>query len=104
MISIFLIQITIEKDLFIKKVWPRTPDIYFKYDSKIEFESRCDEVVSWFRKFKMDFSTLYFNEPDSTGHEVKFIFMLKEKTKSLFLLIYYQIKHGPDSQEYVDKV
>ena len=55
-----------------------------KYDSKIEFESRCDEVVSWFKKFNMDFSTLYFNEPDSTGHEVKKIFFYIIKFKTTF--------------------
>jgi hypothetical protein len=25
-------------------------------------------VVKWFVKFQMDFSTLYFDEPDTTGH------------------------------------
>jgi predicted AlkP superfamily pyrophosphatase or phosphodiesterase len=34
----------------------------------IGFRDRIDEVVKWFLKFQMDFSTLYFDEPDTTGH------------------------------------
>ncbi len=51
------------------EVWPQTPDVYVIFDSKIDFKRRCDEIVNWFQKLNMDFITLYFNEPDSVGHE-----------------------------------
>ena len=50
-------------------MWQRHPDVFLSYNSKINFLERCEEVVSWFQKFEMDFVTLYFNEPDHTGHD-----------------------------------
>jgi len=63
------------------EVLTRSPDVYLTYRSSYDFLSRCDEVVNWFKKFQMDFVTLYFNEPDSTGHT-----------------------YGPDSNEYANQV
>jgi ectonucleotide pyrophosphatase/phosphodiesterase family protein 5 len=63
------------------EVWGKQPDIFLSYNQKFSFESRCEEIVSWFTKFDLDFATLYFNEPDHTGHEF-----------------------GPDSKEYSDKI
>jgi predicted AlkP superfamily pyrophosphatase or phosphodiesterase len=51
------------------EVWGKNPDIFMAYNNRISFESRCDEIVNWFAKFELDFATLYFNEPDHTGHE-----------------------------------
>ena len=51
------------------------------YNDLYLFTQRCDEVVSWFKLFNMDFVTLYFDEPDHTGHQ-----------------------YGPDSNEYWAKV
>lgn len=50
------------------EVWKRNPDVFLSYNDKYNFESRCDEVVNWLKKLEMDFVTLYFNEPDHTGH------------------------------------
>jgi len=63
------------------EVWPRAPDVYFKYNTSIDYRRRCDEITNLLKKFKVDFATLYFNEPDSTGHT-----------------------YGPDSKEYKDQV
>jgi hypothetical protein len=49
------------------EVWGRHPDIYFQYSTTLNYFDRCEEIVNWFKKFDMDFATLYFNEPDSTG-------------------------------------
>lgn len=38
------------------------------YTNFYKFNERCEEVLDWFVKFDMDFVTLYFNEPDHTGH------------------------------------
>ena len=51
------------------EVWGKHPDMFLSYNNGIKFESRCDEVVNWFDKFNLDFGTLYFNEPDHTGHD-----------------------------------
>lgn len=63
------------------EVWTRNPDIFLKYNEKYDFKYRCDKVVNWFKKYKIDFGTLYFNEPDHIGHD-----------------------KGPDSKEYMDKI
>lgn len=63
------------------EVWTRHPDFFYLYNDDYLFQQRCDEVTNWFKKFKMDFSTLYFDEPDHTGHEF-----------------------GPDSPQYREKV
>jgi ectonucleotide pyrophosphatase/phosphodiesterase family member 5 len=63
------------------EVWGRTPDIFLKYNERYEFKIRCDKVVNWFKKYQIDFGTLYFNEPDHTGHSF-----------------------GPDSKQYSDKI
>ena len=51
------------------------------YSDEYKPLQRCDEVANWFKKFQMDFSTLYFNEPDHTGHS-----------------------YGPNSVQYKEKV
>lgn len=63
------------------EVWRRHPDIFIPYKASLNFLERCEEVVGWFQKFEMDFATLYFNEPDHTGHDF-----------------------GPNSPEYMQKV
>ena len=50
------------------EVWTRNPDNFLSYSNAFLFRQRCEEVVSWLTKFEMDFVTLYFNEPDHTGH------------------------------------
>jgi ectonucleotide pyrophosphatase/phosphodiesterase family protein 5 len=50
------------------EIWPQTPDMFFKYNDKITYKERINEIVKWFFKFQMDFVTMYFNEPDSSGH------------------------------------
>ena len=63
------------------EVWTKRPDIFLQYSDGYEFKARCDTVVNWFKKFNIDFGTLYFNEPDQTGH-----------------------KYGPETKEYDNKV
>jgi predicted AlkP superfamily pyrophosphatase or phosphodiesterase len=43
------------------EVWLKNPDIWLPYNDYFLFESRCDEVINWFTKFKLDFTTLYWN-------------------------------------------
>ncbi|KAK6184426.1 hypothetical protein SNE40_006900 [Patella caerulea] len=57
------------------------PAIWLPYNGSIPFKTRIDTVVEWFANKGVHFATLYFHEPDATGH-----------------------KYGPDSQEYKDKV
>ena len=49
-------------------VWSRNPDIYVPYSLNSNFKDRCDEMISWFLKFDLDLSFLYFGEPDLTGN------------------------------------
>lgn len=63
------------------EVWTRHPDVFMGYSNTYQFKERCDEVTNWFKKFEMDFATLYFNEPDHTGHDF-----------------------GPDSPQYWQKI
>ncbi|KAK6183339.1 hypothetical protein SNE40_010840 [Patella caerulea] len=57
------------------------PAIWLQYNETIPFEKRIETVVDWFANKGVHFATLYFHEPDRTGH-----------------------KYGPDSQEIKDKV
>ncbi|XP_006038299.2 ectonucleotide pyrophosphatase/phosphodiesterase family member 7 [Alligator sinensis] len=52
-----------------------------KYDNETEWRQNIDTVMRWFTEENLDFVTLYFGEPDSTGH-----------------------KHGPESQQRKDMV
>jgi hypothetical protein len=55
------------------EVWTRSPDIFYLYDiysRRLSFEQRCDKVISLFKKFNLDFVTLYMNEPDHDGKAV----------------------------------
>ncbi|XP_070539880.1 bis(5'-adenosyl)-triphosphatase enpp4-like [Ptychodera flava] len=45
------------------------PNIWIPYNGSHPFRTRMDTVVRWFQEENIDFITLYFNEPDSTGHE-----------------------------------
>lgn len=56
-------------------------DIFLPYTTTYAPLERVDELLSWFEKFSPDFSCIYFDEPDSTGH-----------------------KFGPYSKEYMAKV
>ncbi|MDR7371757.1 ectonucleotide pyrophosphatase/phosphodiesterase [Flavobacterium aquidurense] len=58
--------------------WPgsdtdkKRPGIYKDYDEKIPFETRIDTVVKWLQlpeKQRPHLITLYFDEPDHTGHD-----------------------------------
>ncbi|XP_069126683.1 uncharacterized protein [Argopecten irradians] len=44
------------------------PTYHKKYDSKIGFNTQVDQVLDWLTNEKPDFITLYFNEPDKSGH------------------------------------
>lgn len=57
--------------------WPgsdidnRNPSIYKKYDNKIPYGARIDTVLKWLQlpeKQRPHLVTLYFDEPDHTGH------------------------------------
>ncbi|TDO77794.1 alkaline phosphatase D [Flavobacterium chryseum] len=57
--------------------WPgsdldqRRPSYYKNYDSKIPYETRIDTVLKWLQlpeKQRPHLVTLYFDEPDHTGH------------------------------------
>jgi len=57
--------------------WPgsdldkRRPSYYKNYDSKIPYEARIDTVLKWLQlpeKQRPHLVTLYFDEPDHTGH------------------------------------
>jgi predicted AlkP superfamily pyrophosphatase or phosphodiesterase len=57
--------------------WPgsdldqKRPSIYKNYDDKITYETRIDTVVKWLQlpeKERPHLVTLYFDEPDHTGH------------------------------------
>ncbi|OXG00794.1 alkaline phosphatase D [Flavobacterium araucananum] len=58
--------------------WPgsdldkRRPGYYKNYDNKIPYETRIDTVLHWLQlpeKQRPHLITLYFDEPDHTGHE-----------------------------------
>lgn len=44
------------------------PNHWLKYNESIPFKARVDEVIRWFTEEEADVVTLYFNEPDYTGH------------------------------------
>jgi len=57
--------------------WPgsdtgsKSPSIYKKYDDSVSYSTRIDGVVSWLKlpeKVRPHLITLYFDEPDRTGH------------------------------------
>lgn len=57
--------------------WPgsdtgaKSPSIYKKYDASIPYETRIDTFIKWLQlpeKQRPHFITLYFDEPDHTGH------------------------------------
>ena len=53
------------------EVWTRHPDVFKNYDiyaNRYSFQRRCELIVNYFEKFNLDFATLYYNEPDETGH------------------------------------
>ncbi|XP_055491537.1 bis(5'-adenosyl)-triphosphatase enpp4 [Leucoraja erinacea] len=55
-----------------------TPSYYLNYNHSVPFRTRVDHIIEWFSNSPdpMNFGTLYWEEPDSTGH-----------------------RHGPDSEE-----
>lgn len=57
------------------------PNIWLKYDKKKPFKPRVDQVIKWLTKENINMVTLYFFEPDMTGHI-----------------------HGPNSPEVLEKV
>ena len=57
------------------------PDKWLRYSDHTPFRKRVDDVMDWFTNDKLNFITLYFPEPDHTGHA-----------------------HGPDSPEIVEKI
>ncbi|XP_077992145.1 ectonucleotide pyrophosphatase/phosphodiesterase family member 5-like [Glandiceps talaboti] len=44
------------------------PDIWLPYNESHPYRDRIDTVVKWFTEENIDFVTLYFNEPDGSGH------------------------------------
>jgi predicted AlkP superfamily pyrophosphatase or phosphodiesterase len=49
----------------------KSPGIYRKYDSTISYKNRINTVIDWLNlpeKDRPHFITLYFDEPDFTGH------------------------------------
>ncbi|XP_075760250.1 ectonucleotide pyrophosphatase/phosphodiesterase family member 7 [Pelodiscus sinensis] len=49
----------------VKKIEP----LLHKYNNETEWQQNIDTVMDWFLKDGLDFVTLYFGEPDSTGHK-----------------------------------
>uniref|UniRef100_K7F471 Ectonucleotide pyrophosphatase/phosphodiesterase 7 n=1 Tax=Pelodiscus sinensis TaxID=13735 RepID=K7F471_PELSI len=43
--------------------------VLHKYNNETEWQQNIDTVMDWFLKDGLDFVTLYFGEPDSTGHK-----------------------------------
>ena len=59
------------------EVFDRETDMFINYDSNYKIEERCDEVVNWYKKFNIDFGTLYIGDVYDAGwfHSVKFFFL-----------------------------
>ncbi|XP_048760552.2 ectonucleotide pyrophosphatase/phosphodiesterase family member 5-like isoform X2 [Ostrea edulis] len=57
------------------------PNIWLPYNESAPFRPRVDRVMDWLVNDSIDFVTLYFHEPDKTGH-----------------------KYGPDSTQILGKV
>lgn len=50
----------------------RSPNYFFKYNKSTGFQERVDQVLKWMdlpEDQRPSFVTLYFEEPDSTGHK-----------------------------------
>ncbi|XP_074076739.1 ectonucleotide pyrophosphatase/phosphodiesterase family member 7 [Macrotis lagotis] len=47
----------------------RKEGIFHKYDDEKEWRQNIDTVMKWFTEDDLDLVTLYFGEPDSTGHK-----------------------------------
>lgn len=50
----------------------RTPNYFFKYNKNTSFKIRVDQVLKWMdlpSGKRPSITTLYFEEPDSTGHK-----------------------------------
>ncbi len=62
-------------------VWYTESDLFLGFDQTFKFEDRIKEIVSWYKKFDIDFGTFFFNEPFQTGNNF-----------------------GPESVEYENKV
>ncbi|XP_069742809.1 bis(5'-adenosyl)-triphosphatase enpp4 [Narcine bancroftii] len=47
-----------------------TPSYYLKYNQSVTFSERADHIIEWFSNSTntINFGTLYWEEPDSTGH------------------------------------
>jgi ectonucleotide pyrophosphatase/phosphodiesterase family member 5 len=41
---------------------------WMKFNMSIPFEERVDKVIEWMTKDQLRLVTLYFEEPDKTGH------------------------------------
>ncbi|KAK3092134.1 hypothetical protein FSP39_025474 [Pinctada imbricata] len=44
------------------------PNYWVRYNKKHKFKRRVDKVMQWLTKDNVTMATLYFHEPDSTGH------------------------------------
>lgn len=42
--------------------------ILYNYKNETAWQENTDKVMSWFRDKELDFISLYFGEPDGTGH------------------------------------
>ena len=45
------------------------PTHWLRYDQDMDWYKRVDTVIEWLTNTNTSFSTLYFHEPDHTGHE-----------------------------------
>lgn len=51
---------------------PRSPNYFFKYNKSTSFTTRVDQVLEWITLpvgKRPVLTTLYFEEPDATGHK-----------------------------------
>jgi hypothetical protein len=49
------------------EVYDRETDLFVNYDKDYKLEERCDEVVNWYKKFNVDFGTLYIDDVYNVG-------------------------------------
>ncbi|ESO96943.1 hypothetical protein LOTGIDRAFT_214482 [Lottia gigantea] len=74
------------------KIQGMYPDIWKRYNGSVPFRDRVDTVVDWFQNGHVDLATLYFNEPDHTGHLFgPFSDEIKAKVREMDSLLGYLI-------------
>ncbi|XP_051880098.1 bis(5'-adenosyl)-triphosphatase enpp4 [Pristis pectinata] len=78
-----------------------TPSYYLNYNRSVPFSKRVDHIIEWFSNstHPINFGTLYWEEPDSTGHHYgpnskELVKMLKEVDDNIGYLIEQLQKTG----------